>query len=98
MSKQQTRKEAIKQTAENAREVKSTAEALLNRFGKMTDEEWERWGREHNSDLEFTLQEAINKINTSIITVDMLKNIRGVMEDPNTLKSVRELTKDPYKG
>lgn len=85
MSEQKTRKEEMRQTIENAREVKSTAEALLNRFGKMTDEEWERWGREHNNDLEFTLQEAINKINASIITVDILKD-------------VRRLTKDPFKG
>lgn len=85
MSEQKTRKEEMRETIENAKFAQSSAQALINKLEKMTDEEWERWGREHNSDLEFILKEATEKMNASIITVDILRN-------------VRKLTKDPYKG
>lgn len=81
MSEQKTRKQLLKETLQSVKDVESIGKVLNAKLEALSDEEWERWGAEQNSDMEFILQEAIGKMNNSVICIDMLNNLQHLSKN-----------------
>lgn len=85
MNVQKTRKELAIDILKGGQDAQLTAEVIARKIEQMSDDDWERWGKELSHEIDDSLEKAISTMNAAIVQTDVLKNIR-------------DLTKDPFKG